>query len=337
MTPSEKTKKRPTAPKPFKKLYGTSFIEEYGRIESSRSARFSTSYSLLTIELEGVDLGAQSSASADDDAASKAKRFISSTLGALRDCDIVALTKKNRLVVLLPQTDCFGAFVLVRKLRKGAESFSKKYPDVTAHYTHSTFGVDGRDYLELYKRTEERAEEQKRSLWNSLGLEKRLFWETIGALFAEPHTGNYNANFDAGQEYELSEFFMDRVNELIIKEVKRSPRRRGILYFSTGKITANMPILKAIADLGMTKTKIFLSGEQEGEEVSIGNTLPIYLDDPRLKETFFTLFLNEDFGYALLARETWGASYTCFHTSDPFLVEGLINKFQHEYSLQEQL
>jgi hypothetical protein len=330
-------KKKQATQKPFKKLYGTSFVEEYGRIESSRSARFSTSYSLLIIEPEGLDLGAQSGTSADNDAASKAKRFIASTLGALRDCDIVALTKQNRLVVLLPQTDRFGAFVLVRKLRKGAEGFSKKYPDVIIHYAHSTFGVDGRDYLELYDRAEQRAEEQKRSLWVELGLEKCLFWESIGVLFAEPQKGKYNANFDAGQGYELSEFFMDRVNELIITEIKRSPRRRGILYFSTGKITADMPILKAIADLGMTKTKIFLSGEQQGAEVSIGNTLPIYLDDPRLKETFFTLFLNEDFGYALLARETWGANYTCFHTSDPVLVEGLINKFQHEYSLQEQL
>jgi hypothetical protein len=239
--------------------------------------------------------------------------------------------------VLLPQTDCFGAFVLVRKLKKGIEPFCKKNPDVTVLYTHSTFGVDGRDYGALYTRAEERVDEQKRSLWGELGLESRLFWEAVGCLFAEPRSGSYNASFDAGQGYELSEFFMDRVNELIIQEIKRSPKRRGILYFSAGKITASMPIVRAIADLGMTKTKIYLSGEQEDEEVSIGNSLPIYLDDPRLKETFFTLFLNEDFGYALFARENWGATYTCFHTSDPFLVEGLINKFQREYSLQEQL
>ncbi len=337
MTLSKGTKKSVKTPKPFKKLYGASFIEEYGRIESARARRFGTTYSILIIEPTGLDLIAQGAKESLDDVSRKAKKFISIIIGTLRDCDIVALTSTNRLMVLLPQTDYFGAFVLVRKLKRGTGSFCKGEAGLSVLYTHSTFGIDGLVFGELLDCNESRALLQRESLWERLGLEDKLFWEIVGNLFAEPHSDNYNTTFDAGQGYDLSEFFMDRVNELIIHEIKRAPRRRGILYFSTGKINNSLPIIKAIADIGMTDTKIFLIGEQVDEEVNLGNSLPIYLDDPRLNETSFTIFLNEDFGYALFTRENWGAAFSCYHTSDLFLVEGLINKFQREYSLQEQL
>jgi len=65
--------------------------------------------------------------------------------------------------------------------------------------------------------------------------------------------------------------------------------------------------------------------------------MPLALDDPRLKETFFTFLMTEETSYALICKENWGSTFSCFHSSDPVLVEGLITKFQNEYSLKEQL
>ncbi len=335
MVPSQGSKKS-VADKPLKKLYGASFIEEYGRVESSRSMRFNSVYSILFIDPTGIELDAQSGKKNDTAEGRMAKKFISIILSSLRDCDIVALSK-NRLIALLPQTDYFGAFVLIRKLKKSMERFCALNKGVSVLYTHATSGVDGRTYNELTKSAEKKAIEQSLSLWSKLDLESKLFWEIIGGLFTENYSDVYNSNFDAGKGYELSKLFIDRLNQLVINEIKRTPRRSGILYLSTGRVIQDLPLVQALADMGMSRTKVFLAGELKEEEVNVGSCLPIYLDDPRLKETYFTLFLNEDYGYAFVTRENWGEVYSCFHTSDMYLVEGLINKFQREYSLQEQL
>ena len=334
MAPSQDTKKS-GIDKPLKKLYGTSFLEEYGRVETSRSTRFNSVYSLLFIDPAGVELGAQSEKSNYTAQSKTAKKFISIVLRSLRDCDIVALGN-NRLVALLPQTDYFGAFVLIRKIKRSMEQFLTS-TDVSVLYSHATFGIDGRSYSQLFKSAQKRAKEQKRSLWSGLDLESKLFWESTGILFREKCSGIYNSNFDTGKGYELDKLFIDQVNGLIINDIKRSPRRRGILIFSTGRELKELPLAKALDKMGINRTKVFLAGEQGDEEVDVGNCLPVFLDDPRLKETYFTFFLNEDFGYAFITRENWGEVYSCFHSSDTYLVEGLINKFQREYSLQEQL
>jgi hypothetical protein len=149
--------------------------------------------------------------------------------------------------------------------------------------------------------------------------------------------GISNATFDAGAGHRLPGFFIDQVNEMIVREIQRNPRRKGILYFSARKISPELPIVRALGETGITATKVFLAGKHEGNLVGFKNATPVYLDDPRLADTFFTFYLSEDSGYALILRENWGETYSCFHTSDPYLVEGLIYKFQTEYSLQEQL
>src|SRR3990170_2233845 len=145
------------------------------------------------------------------------------------------------------------------------------------------------------------------------------------------------ASFDMGEGFDFSISFLDRLQEMILQEILRDPRKKGFLYLGVRKISPNLPLLKAIETVGTTATKIFVVGEGEEGRLGIQNAIPLYLADPRLLETFFIFLLREDFSYAAVCRESWGGQYSCFHTVDQYLIEGLVSKFQADYSLQEQL
>ncbi|MBI5344119.1 MAG: hypothetical protein HZB83_02095 [Deltaproteobacteria bacterium] len=307
----------------MRRVHDASVLSDYGDIESLRAARFHTCFSLVLIGLDG---GGQEDL---ESAGESVKRLI-------RSCDVAGIIGRQRLAVILPETDFFGALMMVRKLTGAAKGIADER-GLKMDVSHATFPIDGRSYQELLGSAERRARENKLSLWEKLGLRERLYWEIVDDLFGSACKGSLNACFDTGQGHELSEFFTDQVNDLIMKEVRRSPHKRGLVYFSVSNITSLLPIVKAISLSAPFAARVFVTGECGESVKEIKNATPICLDDGRLKETFFTFFLSEDSSYALICRESWGAGYACFHTSDPYLVHGLINKFQKEYSLQETL
>lgn len=241
----------------------------------------------------------------------------------------------GRIVIILPETDYFGSLTVARKLGGATEPLRKE--GVSIIFSQATFPKDGKNYGELLTAARARAGEMARSFWHRFGFEDKLFWEIIGALLGEKRNGFDNATFDAGAGFELNEFFVDRINGMIVKEIKRSPHKKGILYFTAKRVSASLPFVKSLASAGTFATKVFLAGAREEGMGEVSNAKAEDIEDERLRETFLTLFLNEYSGYALACREGWGDTFSCFHSSDPYLVEGLINKFQKEYSLKEQL
>ncbi len=103
------------------------------------------------------------------------------------------------------------------------------------------------------------------------------------------------------------------------------------------KFGANKSIMKTLNSLGKTSTKVFIIGDGDAEAQKLKNATPITINDQRLEDVFFTFFLNEDSAYAMIARECWGETQSCFHSSDHYLVDGIITKMQKDYSLQEQI
>lgn len=316
------------------RFYDAFFISEYGRIEATRATRYNTCFSILLIGVDGIG---KTGLIESSEGLEFLKKLVEAALGSIRSCDVAGLSEDRQIMVILPETDYFGALMAAKKLSRAFAAALREDAPFSVFFSHATFPRDGRSFQEMASVAARRIAERKDSLWERLGCKGKLFWEIAGALTSKNITGFDGASFDAGSGQDLSEFFIDQINELIIKEIARSPQRRGIMYYGTRNISASLPVVKMLGTAGATATKVFLVGEGESSIWEIRNAMPLLLDDPRLKETFFTFFMNEDTAYALICKENWGATFSCFHTADPVLVEGLINKFQSEYSLQEQL
>ncbi|MBI5587171.1 MAG: hypothetical protein HY889_02255 [Deltaproteobacteria bacterium] len=315
------------------RFYDSYFVNEYGKLESLRASRYNTCFSIILISVERAGKGTPH----DDDRGEGFLRKLASTVAdSVRNCDIVGLADDSQILIILPETDYFGSLTAVRKLTRAVDAIGAGAP-LSAIVTQATFPKDGRGFGELVGTASKRVALKRESLWEKLGLKDILFWEIMGRLTATAHSGFNNSCFEAGGDRELTEFFIDQLDELIVKEISRGPQKRGVLYFSSKKISQRLPLVKNLNACGAFSTKVFLVGEPEDNVWEIRTATPLLLDDPRLKETFFTFYLNEGSGYALICKENWGATYSCFHTADPYLVEGLITKFQTEYSLQEQL
>lgn len=317
------------------RFYDNFFISEYGKLEALRATRYNTNFSLIVVTIDGF--GEQELVE-DRDGLEFLKKAAVTVVDSIRNCDIAGLSDDRQVQIILPETDYFGSLIALRKLSKALNTLAmKEKSPVRLYFSQATFPKDGRGYGELLSTALKRAVEKRGSLWERHGFKGKLFWEIIGELSGKSYKGFENSSFEAGAGQDISEFFIDQINELIIKELIRTPQKRGILYFASKTIAASQPFLKSLASAPTMATKIFLVGEAERDVLDIKNATPIFLDDPRLRETFFTFFLNEDSGYAIICKESWGATYSCFHSSDKYLVEGLIAKFQSEYTLQEQL
>lgn len=302
------------------RFYDAHFVNEYGRLESIRANRYNTCFSIILINVDGpagLDL---------------LKKTVSIVLDSVRSCDVAGLLDERQILIILPETDYFGALMTERKLSKALNALPR-----SVIFSNATFPKDGKGFGELVATAAGRARDRKESIWEKRGYRTKLFWEILGDLSAKSCNGFESASFDAGAGQNLSEFFLDQINELIIKEITRTPQRRGIMYYAARNISTGLPVVKNLSSAGATATKVFLVGEGESGVWEIRNAMPLMLDDPRLRETFFTFFLSEDSAYALVCKENWGATISCFHTADPALVGGLISRFQNEYSLQEQL
>lgn len=316
------------------KLYDTFFISEYGKIEAFRASRYNTNFSIIVADMDGVS--GKGGLAEEGQVSGPLARLGAMVLDSVRSCDIVGVAEEGRILAILPETDYFGSLNAIRKLNKSAAGLFSGKGGPSVVFSQATFPRDGKGFGELLSTAVRRVSARRASLWEKLDLKNRLFWEIIGGLSGAKYDSADNASFDAGPGHVLDEFCVDRVNALIIKELSRSPQRRGILLLTSKRFSQGLPVVKALAASQPFSTKVYLAGEAE-HGIDVRNASIIPLEDPRLKEMFFTFFLNEDTGYALICKENWGGTFSCFHSSDANLVEGLIGKFQGEYSLQEQL
>ncbi|MBI5236114.1 MAG: hypothetical protein HY886_07695 [Deltaproteobacteria bacterium] len=316
------------------RFYDTFFVNEYGKLESLRAGRYHSSFSVVLMNVDGG-----SKPLADEDVQEFLKRLSPMVLDSMRSCDVVGMIDERQVAAILPETDYFGSLISIRKLSRAINNYLVNEPPPVKKliFSQATFPKDGKGYGALLSTAAKRMSEKKESLWEKKGFATKLFWEIIGELTGSSYKGFDNSSFDAGGGYPLQESFIDQINELIIREIVAAPHKRGIAYFSSRGQTTAFPMMSMLGHIGTLSTKVFVVGQGDDSFRDIKNATPIFIDDPRLKEVFFSFYLTEDSGYCLVCKENWGSTYSCFHSSDHYLVDGLINKFQVEYSLQEQL
>ena len=315
---------KPTAERPASPAFCSyAFLGEYGRLESQRARFFDSCFSVLFIRIRALE-GPRERAGA----------LANAVRASLRPCDVAGIAGEGQIAVIMPEADFFSAYSASKKLSRALESF-KDIGAANISITQAAFPADGADFDSVLSSAVRRAEERKNSIWEKLGLKDKLFWEITDELFSSAYDGAVDASMDIGPGSDLSEFFIDQVNDCILREIKRTPRKNAVLYMTLKKVHGDHPVVRALNSSTPLAARIVLAGERDPDAGYIKNAASVYIDDERLRDTVFTFFLSEESAYALICKENWGGAFSCFHTSDACLVDGLISKFQREYALQE--
>lgn len=237
----------------------------------------------------------------------------------------------------MPHTDYFNSLIAIRKLARALEFCTKTEPFATIIFSQATYPKDANGYGELVTVANGRIQDRMDSLLERLDFRDKLFWEMAAALTGKDIAERDYSTFYIGADHDLPNSFMDTLNPIILQEVARNPHKKGILYMGVKKFSDEMPIAKSIYSINKTATKIYIVGQGDKKKKEMGVAKVLILSDNRLLNTYFTLLLNEDMAYGIFCNESWGDAHSCFHTSDPYIVEALIEKFQKDYSLQEKL
>ncbi len=327
------------------RFYDSFFINEYGAIEVDRSQIHGAPFSVIIIHVESVDR--ERSEPTKSELLSFLRELVSSVNEVVRNCDVTGILEDRRIVIILPNTDYFGSLITSKKLSTSLEPLTDESgPGASIILSHASFPKDANSFEDLVGMATRRISLRLESLWHTIELKDKLFWEILATLTGASKTMQDCATFDIGSDYGIDNNLIQRINEGIIQEISRTPEKKGILYIGVKEVTNELPIKKPLSYISKSATNIFLVGEGKddnselstaGPKIDIKNATVLNLNDPRIAGVYFTFFMNEDSAYALICKENWGDTHNCFHTSDPYLVEGLITKFQREYELQERL
>jgi GGDEF domain-containing protein len=319
-----------------RRFYDPYFVNEYGKLEHARSERYGESFSVLIINIGKFNHG--KTIPSKKELIEFLKQLVDTTLEVVRNCDVAGMMEDKNIVILLPRTDYFGALITTKKLTKALEPITTHgRPHASILVSSATYPKDANGYGELLVTATRRIEQARESFWEKDQLKNKLFWEIMATLTDGKMTEADYSNFEIGDGADFPVGYNDQINEAIIEEMARNPKKRGILYLGIKKLTNDFPAKRALTLLGSSATKMFIAGEGKSTDADVKNVTSLALSDPRITQMFFTLYLSEDSAYAFACVEAWADTQICFHTSDPYLVEGLITKFQRDCHLQEQL
>lgn len=311
-------------------VHSYELLKYCGNTETSRASRYALPYAIVMVKvspLEGASIA---------NLPKLEEKIIDRIFSVIRTCDTVGKTVGSTYAVLLPQTDYFGSLITTRKLLDSFEPLSgecssyAKIEVMQASYPHH-----GDTFDKLIDVAEERIRQKRNSLWSRLSMDKKIFWEMLESVSALEEKSMTHSGFETSPDGDLKEDFLESLNAAILNEIILAPKKRGILYFSMPKISRDQPLVKKLQSVFENQTKIYVVGDRVDVDFDNPNIIVRDMKDQRLLETSFTLFMNKDVAYGVFSKESWGGVKTCFHTSDKFLVEGMITRLQRDYALEE--
>ncbi len=323
--------------------YHLAYFVDYAGKEIYKARRYGRSLSLAVLTLDNLD---DLRREPRDALRAATRAVISAVSRVVRDADVLARVSEREHYVLLPETDHFGALMLVRRAREEI----RREPAVRAldercrvalSLGAATFPADGDEFDELLATCRARQEEQRASLVGRLGLDAEGgpgFWELADALLASGGVaipaGSVSARLPLDPE------LLAAVEREAAREIGRDPRARGVLYVSRSSgaalpaAVAALPRLEAAARAGDVGAHVFVLGPRAGAAPHAeGHPLVTHVPvegDPRLDAHAFVLFLSERAAYGLLQ----GPGGRVFHTADAPLVDALVARLQALYDLQ---
>lgn len=319
--------------------YNLSYFVDYAGKEFYKARRYGRAFSLVIISLDNAE---QLRKESGRELYRRVVRDVVAAIGrVVRDADILAKVSEGEYYLLLPETDHFGALMLMRRAadevrREASIRAAEERSPLLLSWGAATFPKDGEDFDELLHWARARVQEQRGSLARRLHLDDLApgaFWELADLLLQD--TGRLPESSPSARPGAEPELFTAAQRE-VAREIGRDPRARGVLYLSArdgragAALRAALPPGDPAARAGDGAIRVFLLGAVGAAPAHPLVTGVPLASDERLADHDLLLFLSEHSAYGLLT----GPGGRIFHTSDMPLVDVLVSKLQAHYDLQ---
>lgn len=314
---------RPSFRDPTTQAYTQVFLQDAIRNEIQKAARFGHSFSLIQIDMG--PLATLRRRASDGEFSGWIVDLVQHLRSALRSVDLLASRDESHYDILLPETDAVGAAVLKQRIRgllERSEVLSSVAPDLCTALTLAavTYPTDGTQLDELTRAVEARLEQDRTSLLRTLSIGGYNFFRAIDRLLEEG--GNERAELSV------------EATQLLLCEVERRPRDRGLLFLSPSELT--LPVVRE----GLTRlralkirTEIVVVGEDPELSDEIGAVTHVSTERAGTDRPF-ALYYGEGPVYAMVtAQRPDAGGIRFFHTQDRSLVEHLAFQFQKDLGL----
>jgi len=324
---------------PDSSAYNLAYFTDVATKEVDKARRYGRGFSLLSFALEGLP---HLRARAGAEQARTAVRATTRALGrVLRESDVLAKVAEQEFLLLLPETDAFGAQVFLRR----ALAAAREAPELRAvdggaplQLTGgaASFPRDGEDLDFLTAACRARLEQRRASLHRRLVLDAVGFWEAVELLLGSPDGPRLPAEegADPSRRGRVPESLFDEVQAEIGRTLLREPSLRSLVYLGGAEAGDGLPLVRTLERAsGEFAPRVYLLARRAEVTPRPGLTPLVLGGDERLLRHQFVLWLHGAGAYALLQRRGRGATWA-FHSSDTALVDGLVSKLQTAYDLQ---
>jgi len=334
-----------------REAYNMAFFRDYADRELFKARRYNRKLAFVRLIIDNYSM--LKGRFHDRDVSAVQRQMIEIVNGVLRDADLMAMHSDDTFCLLLPETDYWGSLVMQRRLRQALNGQLRigdmhKDAQFDIYMRSAAYPVDGNNLEELERASMRRMERLRSSIFYRSDLPSLPFWAVVDRLLGQPGTllkgdrlqvPEKLARFEVPGRSRYDLMPSSRLTEILrsfCREVTEAPRVRGVIYSGCSDFEAMRKKLRPLMEIEQTATTFFLLGGDKRVEWEMQRVMPIYIDDPAFRQITFLLYLNEDYAYALFARET-KQGLVGFHTSDFYFVENMIAKLQEQYLLRVQV
>lgn len=311
--------------------YYWDIFKDFVKKEVYKSLRYDRKLSIIGVCVENIT---QLKKEYSEDIIKNALVELSNTINSvIRDSDWFVEKTEGELLLFLTETDYFGAIMTMRRIRQALVGRciikgSRKVDELFINMVAVGLPVHGISLEELLNVLSERRNLSKNSIYYEVEFNKNNFHALCDAIFSMAYGGLRKDTGLYSWRTDNSNYFFE-ILELLAKEIKINPKRRGAFYagFFDAK---NLEFIDKKHSFSDVATKIYFFFNANKELFDIPGIVSVGAKENNSLN--FLLYLNEQYAYVCVQR-----AEKYFESCDIVLVEGLINKLQAEYYLQWQL
>ena len=313
--------------------YNVGYFVDYATKEIYKARRYGRQFTISTFDLDNIDV---LRTAISTDVTKTIQRLLAMAVqAAARDSDILSKASEGTFYLLMPETDSFGARMLIRRAMTAffeSREVSELSVPPSVAVGVASWPKDGESLDDLLKACSLRQEEARRSPYRRLRLEDHDYWEMVDLLL---ETRSLSAiTGDSGKRGDLPSGLLDALAAESAKDVARAPDVRGLIYIGIDKLTEDSPLVQILSGLEDAETRVYILTKTA--EATIDNpavTVVSLTEEERLSAGMFFLLLTESTSYGWMTRN----GLQSYHTSDVSLIEALIDRLQEYYDLQRQI